>query len=255
MQTLAHTINNFRGVAIDPEQLPTDPQEFEQRLAYSLAEWQAADLKLVWLDVPVEKARLIPVATEAGFTFHHSHERTLMMTYRLQPEALIPGYATHCIGAGGVVLNDERKLLVVNERHRRDKSRPYYKLPGGALHPGEHLADAVIREVFEETGVRAKFESLVCFRHWHGYRFGSSDIYFICRLSPVTEEITIQQDEIEDSHWMPVDEYLSSEYVGDFNKRIVRAALLTPGIRTAWIDGYSDPSRYEFFMPDDMNDS
>lgn len=254
MQTLAHTINNFRGVTIDPEQLPADPDEFAQRLTHSLAEWQAADLKLVWLDVPVEKARLIPVATEAGFTFHHSHEHTLMMTYRLQPEALIPGYATHCIGAGGVVLNDDRKLLVVNERHRRDKSRPYYKLPGGALHPGEHLADAVIREVFEETGVRAKFESLVCFRHWHGYRFGSSDIYFICRLSPISEEITIQADEIEDSHWMPVDEYLNSEYVGDFNKRIVRATLVNPGIRTTWMDGYSDPSRYEFFMPDDVDD-
>ncbi len=251
MQTLAHTINNFRGVTIDPEQLPSDPQAFEQRLAYSLVEWQAAGLKLVWLEVPVEKARLIPVATEAGFTFHHSHERTLMMTYRLQPDALVPGYATHCIGAGGVVLNPERKLLVVNERHRRDTSRPYYKLPGGALHPGEHLAEAVIREVFEETGVRARFESLVCFRHWHGYRFGSSDIYFICRLSPISEEITIQEDEIEDSQWMPVDDYLGSEYVSDFNKRIVRAALLTPGIRTAWIDGYADPSRYEFFMPGD----
>src|SRR5690606_25390238 len=107
MQTLAHTINNFRGVTIDPEQLPSDPQAFEQRLAYSLVEWQAAGLKLVWLEVPVEKARLIPVATEAGFTFHHSHERTLMMTYRLQPDALVPGYATHCIGAGGVVLNPE----------------------------------------------------------------------------------------------------------------------------------------------------
>ncbi|MBV7339304.1 hypothetical protein KFU94_66020 [Chloroflexi bacterium TSY] len=48
---------------------------------------------------------------------------------------------------------------------------------------------------------------------------------------------------------MPVDEYLNSEFVGDFNKRIVRAALENPGLPTTAIDGYSDPDRYEFFMP------
>ncbi len=147
------------------------------------------------------------------------------------------------------MLNDRRELLVVNEVHRRDKSHPYWKLPGGALHPGEHLADAVVREVWEETGVRAKFEALVCFRHWHGYRWNKSDIYFICRLSPISEVIIIQQDEIEESRWMPVDEYLASDYVGVFNKRIVQAALASPGISSGWVDGYADPSRYEFFLP------
>src|SRR5690606_3976311 len=132
--------------------------------------------------------------------------------------------------AGGVVINARQELLVVSERHRRDQSRPYYKLPGGALHPGEHLAEAVVREVFEETGVRARFESLVCFRHWHGYRYGKSDIYFICRLSPLSEEIAIQPDEIEESLWMPVQSYLDSEYVSIFNKQIVRAALESPGV-------------------------
>ena len=74
--------------------------------------------------------------------------------------------------------------------------KPAYKLPGGALHQGEHLLDGVMREVYEETGVRAKFESLVCLRHWHGYRYGKSDIYFICRLSPLSEEINMQAEEM-----------------------------------------------------------
>jgi hypothetical protein len=34
-----------------------------------------------------------------------------------------------------------------------------------------------------------------------------------------------------------------------FNKRIVRAALASPGVTPEWIDGYADPARYEFFMP------
>jgi 8-oxo-dGTP pyrophosphatase MutT (NUDIX family) len=249
MQILTHTTNQFRGVHIDHEQLPADPDEFRTQLAHSLQAWAAAGLKVAWLELPVSQARLIPIATEAGFSFHHTDEDTLTLTHRLDPAAFVPAYATHYIGAGGVVLNPRRELLVVTEQHRRDMSRPYYKLPGGALHPGEHLVDAVIREVYEETGVQAKFEALVCFRHWHGYRYGKSDIYFICRLSPLSEEIAIQQDEIEESLWMPVKSYLESEYVSVFNKRIVAAALDSPGVTPCAIDGYAEPSKYEFFMP------
>ena len=166
-------------------------------------------------------------------------------------ESLIPEYATHYIGAGGVVINSRDELLVVSELHRRSES-PHYKLPGGALHPGEHIADCVQREVFEETGVRAKFEKLVCFRHWHGYRYDKSDIYFVCRLSPLTEDIAIQAEEIEECHWLPISEYLSSDSVSTFNKHIVKAALESPGVVHTEIAGYSDPKRHEIFMPNGM---
>jgi hypothetical protein len=49
---------------------------------------------------------------------------------------------------------------------------------------------------------------------------------------------------------MPVEEYLASEFVSVFNKRIVKAAIDTTGFPSTWVDGYADPSRYEFFMPD-----
>lgn len=249
MPTLAYTVNQFRGAQIDREQLSNDPDEFRTQIEEAIHEWQVGELKLIWLEIPIEKARLIPIATEAGFTYHHANEDSLTLTYRVQTDAFIPTYATHCIGAGGVVLNSRNELLVVNERHRRDMSRPHYKLPGGALLAGEHLAEAVVREVMEETGVEAKFEAIVCFRHWHGYRWGKSDIYFICRLAPVSEEITIQPEEIEECLWMPVEEYLASEFVSVFNKRIVKAAIETKGFPTAWVEGYADPTRYEFFMP------
>jgi 8-oxo-dGTP pyrophosphatase MutT (NUDIX family) len=249
MQTLEHTVNQFNGVVLDAEKLPEDLEFFRQRLAHSLATWNHNGHLLVWLELPIAQARYVPLATEAGFRFHHSTEESLTLTYRLKPDALIPTYATHYIGAGGVVLNSRQELLVVSEVHRRDRSRPYYKLPGGALHAGEHLVEAVVREVYEETGVQARFEALVCFRHWHGYRWNKSDIYFICRLSPISETISIQQAEIEESRWMPVQEYLNSDYVSVFNKRIVQAAMESPGINPTWIDGYADASRYEFFMP------
>jgi 8-oxo-dGTP pyrophosphatase MutT (NUDIX family) len=196
---------------------------------------------------------LIPVAVEAGFIFHHSEENHLMLTCRLVEGAFIPGHATHYIGAGGVVLNARDELLVVCERHRRTK-QPYYKLPGGALHAGEHLVDGVIREVLEETGIQTTFESLVCFRHWHGYRYGKSDIYFVCRLAPLSEEVTRQVEEIEECLWMPVEEYFAHDLVSPFNKRIVRAALNSKGVAPEEVDGYADPARYEIFMPGEGQD-
>lgn len=249
VQLLDHIVNRFNGVEVAEDRLPADAVEFRRRLGASLDVWRREGRAVVWLDVPIDKAALIPAATDAGFTFHHAADINLSLVCRLNPDALVPSFATHFIGAGAVVLNERQELLVVNELHRRDRSRPYYKLPGGALQPGEHLVNAVIREVFEETGVRAKFEALVCFRHWHGYRWNKSDIYFICRLSPLTRQITIQPNEIEESRWMPVDEYLASEYVGIFNKRVVMAALESPGVAPTEIEGYGDPLSYEIFMP------
>jgi 8-oxo-dGTP pyrophosphatase MutT (NUDIX family) len=238
----------FGGIIVDPDQLPDDAQAFAEQLQLSLDIWRNDGRRLVWVDVPLRHADLIPVATKAGFFFHHANEQDVMLVCRLAEDAFVPMHATHYIGVGGVVLNERQELLVVCERHRRT-SAPYYKLPGGALMPGEHLVDAVLREVHEETGVQARFEALVCFRHWHGYRYGKSDIYFVCRLSPLSQDLTMQAEEIEECLWMPVADYFASDLVSVFNKRIVHAALNSPGVMPEWIDGYADPARYEFFMP------
>ena len=56
---------------------------------------------------------------------------------------------------------------------------------------------------------------------------------------------------------VPVQGKLATEMqrlVSVFNKRIVRAALASPGVTPEWIDGYADPARYEFFMPREPTD-
>jgi len=251
MRLIESTENPFGGVIAEPASLPADPAEFDRTLAHSLEAWRQADYRVAWLQLPIEKSQLIPVAVEQGFTFHHSEQDYLMLTNQLEDGAFVPAHASHYIGAGGVTINDKRELLVVSERYRNQKSNgsPRYKLPGGALHAGEHLVEGVIREVKEETGVDTKFDALVCFRHWHGYRYGKSDIYFVCRLHPLSHEISIQAEEIAESLWMPVDDYLADDNVSGFNKKIVAAAMDSSGITPTLVDGYGDPERYEFFMP------
>ena len=250
METLEHTENPFGGIVVSPEALPSTPQAFRQLLVRSLEVWKGDGAQAVWLEVPIGRSSLIPIAVDLGFTFHHSGDDYMMMTVLLVEGSYIPPYATHYIGAGGVVLNDRDELLVVCEKHRRG-GRPYFKLPGGALHPGEHLAAAVVREVLEETGIRTRFDALICFRHWHEYRHGKSDIYFVCKLGPLNHDIIKQDEEIEECRWMPVEDYLNSDYVGAFNRHIVQAALKSPGLVLTDIEGYSDPERREIFMPPD----
>jgi 8-oxo-dGTP pyrophosphatase MutT (NUDIX family) len=250
MEILNFNTNPFGGVLVDPLKLPFDAQGFRSRLAYSMDEWIAEGYKVAWLEVPLDKSALVPVAAEAGFSYHHADGEYVMMTNQLEQDSYIPPYATHYVGAGAVVVSEKRELLVVSERYKFRGSRgPAYKLPGGALMQGEHLAEAIVREVLEETGIQTKFEALACFRHWHGYRYGKSDIYFVCRLSPLTYDITRQEEEIAECLWMPVDDFLEGPQIGNFNKSIVKAALEHPGISPGDVEGYGDPERFEFFLP------
>jgi 8-oxo-dGTP pyrophosphatase MutT (NUDIX family) len=121
-------------------------------------------------------------------------------------------------------------------------------MPGGLVDTGERLSDAVEREVFEETGVRARFESIVCLRHQHGYRFGKSDFYVVCRLTPLTLDLNPDPEEIAECLWMPVSAYLTSDATHAFNKHIVASALRASGASLTTIDGYTtDARRLEVF--------
>ena len=240
--------NLFGGCTVEPSDLPQDAGEFAARLRYSLDVWKAEGLKVVWLAVSRAQAQLVPICVAAGFVFHHATEDFLQMALALVPGSFIPPYATHYVGAGGVVIDSANRLLVVSERYKLLPGRRL-KLPGGALQAGEHIAQAVVREVKEETGINARFEYVVCLRHWHGYRYGKSDIYFVCRLTPLSTEITMDTRELVECLWLPLDEYLADTDVHPFNKLVVRAAAASKsGLGEKYISEYKTET-YELLVP------
>ncbi len=241
---LVYEKDRFNGALIQPQGLP-DASEFAKEIKILSAKCVEEGMNLLWLYLPVYRADLVAPAVEAGFVYHHADAQGLQMVQSLVPGSFVPGYATHYVGAGGVLLDKKNRLLVIQERFHIHK---HYKLPGGALDPGEHVVDAVIREVKEETGIDSEFISLNAFRHWHGYRYGKSDIYFICRLEPLSHEITIDPQEISEALWMPLEDFFNHSDTHSFNKRVVKAALETPGLRPEVIEGYGKPETHEIFL-------
>lgn len=53
------------------------------------------------------------------------------------------------VGANAIVVEDDRLLAVAFD----DDTGHHYNLPGGGVEPGESIADALVREVREETTV------------------------------------------------------------------------------------------------------
>ena len=63
---------------------------------------------------------------------------------------------TPIVACGGVVINDNDEVLLV-KNHRSG-----WAFPGGQVEVGENLTDALVREIFEETGITVSVEEVFC---------------------------------------------------------------------------------------------
>ncbi|CAM9480494.1 unnamed protein product, partial [Hapterophycus canaliculatus] len=82
--------------------------------------------------VPAGRAELVPVSLELGFELHHAEKGYIMLNMWLPPtENQLPGNASHQVGVGALVLNDEGEVLVVREKNGPLRGTGIWKFPTG----------------------------------------------------------------------------------------------------------------------------
>jgi ADP-ribose pyrophosphatase YjhB (NUDIX family) len=109
-------------------------------------------------------------------------------------------------GASAVVLDEAGRILL----HRRDDNE-LWSIPGGGMEVGERIADTVVREVREETGLEVEPEAIVGIysNPQHVVEYGDGEIRqqfsvcFACRL--VGGVLAISDESLEVGFFTPAE--------------------------------------------------
>jgi ADP-ribose pyrophosphatase YjhB (NUDIX family) len=95
-----------------------------------------------------------------------------------------------------VILDEDRNILLVKATYQRFHP---WGLPGGSLEYGEQPEAAIIREVWEETGLHICIERLLLINSWLPDRVG---MYYLCR---VTGGTFYPSDEVSEFSYFSLD--------------------------------------------------
>ena len=138
-------------------------------------------------------------------------------------------------GVTAVVFDDQKRVLLVR---RADDGR--WTLVTGCLEPGEQPAEGMLREIEEETAVRAVAEQLIRVEtlpvslYSNGDRARFLDVAFRCRA--VSGEARVNDDESVDVGWFELDDLPD---IPDRHRQCILDALAPD--QPAWFE-QPDPS-------------
>ena len=93
--------------------------------------------------------------------------------------------------AAAVIFDENKNIFLVKSTYQRFHP---WGLPGGSLEYGEHPEAAVIREVWEETGLNVCIERLLLVNSWLPDRVG---LYYLCRITGGTFHPTDEVSEFD----------------------------------------------------------
>ncbi|HLJ34662.1 MAG TPA: NUDIX domain-containing protein [Ktedonobacteraceae bacterium] len=107
----------------------------------------------------------------------------------------------YSIGVGAVVVCDARVLLV---RLLQGEGKGEWAIPGGFVEPEETIDQAVHRELWEETGIKAELKGLVAARS----RVSSNEnsAYFVFLMQAPDEDTHADRLEVAEARYFTLDE-------------------------------------------------
>ena len=134
-------------------------------------------------------------------------------------------FARHFIGVGGIVIHDDKALLVKLNYGRA--ANKFWLIPGGFLEAGETLNEGVVREIFEETGMKVEPQGVIGVRTMVRRTDNLTDLYCVvkCKLLSEPQPLVPQESEISAVQWIPIADCFSNPDVLDYSRVIIRKAL------------------------------
>ncbi len=111
--------------------------------------------------------------------------------------------------AGGIVFNNKGQVLLVGN-YKPEKDVNYWGFPKGHPEGKESLKEAALREVEEETGVKAeitrKVDDLKYFFYWEGEKTFKTVTFYLMKY--LSGEVKYEESELSGAGWFSPDEVL-----------------------------------------------
>ncbi|KAG5451487.1 Nucleoside diphosphate-linked moiety X motif 6 [Clonorchis sinensis] len=178
----------------------------------------------VWVYLSQDHFHLIPCLCEPsphgpGLVFHHATGLSVtLFRWLAEDPCRVPEFATHQLGVAAVLVSPTLEHVVMVRERAGSSGFNGWKFPTGLAHLGEDISSAVLRELYEETGILAKFSGILALRQQHAFpgSFGRSDFLVACRLrlpSACEELPSVRpcKKELSDGMWMPMTKLRSAQ--------------------------------------------
>lgn len=147
--------------------------------------------------------------------YDDNKKNTGIVIPRSKEKELPEGY--HILVSALLVINNENKIMM--QLTSKEKGN-ILSLPSGHVLHAENSKETIVREMYEEQGLRINKQNIVLVEERLANRIAFFDIYYL-KADFKKENMVLQKDEVEDVIWMTPDEVFKAFDEGKVRKSSV----------------------------------
>ncbi len=132
-------------------------------------------------------------------------------------------FSTFSLGVGGVVVRDNKVLFI---RRGQDPGKGRWTIPGGYVEQDEPFEIAVVRELYEEAGVRTEVQGVLAARNSLTQR--DSNVYIVFSMRDLGGGPVCDGVEVDRAEFLAPHEFEALGELAEVSKFFAQMALETP---------------------------